>query len=172
MGLFSLARKRDERKFKGGMRDCKGSAGSGKLVVFMAREFLSFWGGKRDGRPPTPEVVATWKKASSVRWWWHSQQTVTESHPSANFSNPLVYAQNSTTLSMSVIRKQVISRFLQRLITRPDFCKLLMHSTQHFLSTKSTTSIVCAIYRWLLPVCSRGECVIHQEHGVHPTTDS
>ena len=37
MGLFFSDGMRDERKFKGAMRDCKRSAGSGKLVIFMAR---------------------------------------------------------------------------------------------------------------------------------------
>ena len=36
-GPFSAGGMRDERKCKGAMRDCKGSAGSGKLVIFMAR---------------------------------------------------------------------------------------------------------------------------------------
>ena len=33
---FFVAGMQDGRKFEGGMRDCMGSAGGGKLVIFIA----------------------------------------------------------------------------------------------------------------------------------------
>ena len=46
-GPFFGSGMRDESKFKGGMRDSKGSAGSRKLVIFMARRGNSclYWAG-------------------------------------------------------------------------------------------------------------------------------
>ena len=60
MGLFSLAGSGMKGNLKAG---CGIVRVSGKREVGYlhgeTREFLSFWGGKRDGRPPTPEMVAT-----------------------------------------------------------------------------------------------------------------
>lgn len=117
------------------MRDCKGSVGSGKLVIFMARRGNCCLFGAGNGMVEN-RLLKQWRLERKLQVFAGDGTS----------GNPLVYAQNSTTWSMSLMRKQVISRFLQLLITRLDFCELLVHSTQHFLSTKSTTSIVCAIY--------------------------
>ena len=88
---------RVERKFKGGMRDCKGSAGSGKLVIFMARRGKSCLFGAGNGLVDH----------RLLKWWRLERklQVFAGDGMSGNcdgIASKLVYAQNSTTMSMSM----------------------------------------------------------------------